>query len=252
MKLKNETLFNQLLQSSEEDFKGWDFSYLNQTSRMAEFPLSWNYTIELLKYLPQSKHLLDMGTGGGEFLSTLPVPKDTKATEAYKPNVPIARNRLEPLGIKVYEIDSDFHLPFEDYSFDLIINRHEAFIPTELKRIIKEDGVFITQQVGGKNDEDLNQLFETNQSEYHDWGLQVALDGLEEAGFTILDKKENITKTRFYDIGAIIYYLKAIPWQIPDFSISKYQTQLIKIHNMIMDKGYLDITCHRFFIIAKK
>ncbi len=27
---------------------------------------------------------------------------------------------------------------------------------------------------------------------------------------------------RFFDIVAIVYYLKAIPWQIPDFSVEQY------------------------------
>ncbi len=250
--IKNEALFYTLLKEAEVDFKGWDFSYLNKTNRMSEFPLKWNYMIEVLNHLPQSNALLDMGTGGGEFLSTLPVPKDTKATEGYKPNVDIAKNRLEPLGIKVYEINNDCHLPFQDDEFDLIINRHESFNAKEVKRILKPNGRFITQQVGGKNDQELNSLFQVKESEYASWSLQKAVDDLLNEGFKCISKKETITKTRFYDIGAIIYYLKAIPWQIPDFSISSYKKQLINIHNLIQDEGYLDVTCHRFFVIVKK
>ncbi|QVK17795.1 methyltransferase domain-containing protein [Mycoplasmatota bacterium] len=252
MIIKNETLFNNLLRDSEQTFKGWDFSYLNQSSRMVEFPLSWNYTIEVLRELTESKSLLDMGTGGGEFLSTLPLPKYTCATEGYPPNVQIAKDRLEPLGVHVYQIEDDNRLPFDDHSFDFIINRHEAFSSKELKRILLPNGYFITQQVGGKNDQELNSLLESEESIYASWNLDEAINKLQDEHFTILKQKEDITKTRFYDIGAIIYYLKAIPWQIPDFSIAKYRNHLIKIHNMIKETGYLDITCHRFFIIAKK
>lgn len=247
-----DNLFSILLKEDEQIFKGWDFSYLNQSSRMVEFPLTWNYTIEVLKKLTNSQSLLDMGTGGGEFLSTLPIPKNTCATEAYPPNVEIAKDRLEPLGIHVYAIDEDECLPFDNEVFDLIINRHEAFSSKELKRILVPSGYFITQQVGGCNDQEFNRLFETEASIYTSWNLDKAVNQLQDENFTILTKKEDFTKTRFYDIGAIIYYLKAIPWQIPDFSVSKYKNQLIKIHNMIQEIGYLDITCHRFLIIAKK
>lgn len=250
--IQNEKLFNILIEENQHTFKGWDFSYLNRSSRMVEFPLTWNYTIEILKELPNSQSLLDMGTGGGEFLSSLPVPTNTCATEAYPPNVQIAKDCLEPLGIHVFEIDEDNNLPFDDESFDLIINRHEAFSSKELKRILTPNGCFITQQVGGQNDQELNSLFETEASIYSSWNLDKAVNELQDEDLTILTKKEDLTKTRFYDIGAIIYYLKAIPWQIPDFSVSKYINQLIKIHNMIQEIGFLDITCHRFFIIAKK
>lgn len=250
--IKNEKLFDILLKDSEQIFKGWNFSYLNQSSRLAEYPLTWNYTIEVLKELSRSRTLLDMGTGGGEFLSTLPIPKNTCATEGYPPNVQIAKDRLEPLGVHVFPIEDDEVLPFADDSFDLIINRHEAFSSKELKRILLPNGCFITQQVGGQNDQELNRLFETEESIYTLWNLDKAVSELQDENFIILKQIEDITKTRFYDIGAIIYYLKAIPWQIPDFSVSKYKNQLIKIHNMIQVVGYLDITCHRFFIIAKK
>ena len=57
---------------------------------------------------------------------------------------------------------------------------------------------------------------------------------------------------RFYDIGAIVYQLKAIPWQIPDFSVERYFEQLKSIHEKIRQDGYVDVFEHRFFIIAEK
>ena len=59
-------------------------------------------------------------------------------------------------------------------------------------------------------------------------------------------------KTRFYDIGAIVFYLKAVPWQVPDFTAEKYFNRLKEIDNLIQKEGYIDFTCHRFLIIAGK
>ncbi len=36
-----------------------------------------------------------------------------------------------------------------------------------------------------------------------------------------------------YDVGAIVYYLKAVPWEIPDFSVEKYFDKLQEIHKLI-------------------
>jgi protein-L-isoaspartate O-methyltransferase len=86
--------------------------------------------------MKKAESMLDMGTGGGERLASLqPLPKVTYATEAYAPNVPIARKRLEPLGVKVVQIMSDDNLPFANKTFDLIINHHEAYSVKEVYRI---------------------------------------------------------------------------------------------------------------------
>ncbi|CAG9621253.1 hypothetical protein BACCIP111883_02025 [Sutcliffiella rhizosphaerae] len=57
---------------------------------------------------------------------------------------------------------------------------------------------------------------------------------------------------RFYDVGALIYYLKAIPWQIKDFRVEDYMDRLYEIHWQIEKDGYLDIRQHRFILKAVK
>ncbi|MBC8589032.1 class I SAM-dependent methyltransferase [Paratissierella segnis] len=252
-RLANNELFDYLINISNEKFEGWDFSYIERTGRMQEFPLSWNYRNKVMREKYGISSLLDMGTGGGEFLSTLsPLPKYTCATEGYEPNISIARNRLEPLGVKIYKVEDDEELAFNNETFELILNKHESYSPKEVRRILKNKGIFITQQVGGLNDKELNEILGASEFEFIDWNLKVAIAELEEIGLNIFEQREDLVKTRFYDIGAIVYYLKAIPWQVPDFAIEKYFDKLLKIHDMIEKLGYIDFTCHRFFIIASK
>lgn len=182
---------------------------------MVEFPLTWNYTIEILKYLKKVNSLLDMGTGGGEFLATLPLPPLTYATEGYKPNIQIAKDLLEPIGVRVLEFEDDNYLPFENNLFDLIINRHESFSASEVKRILKNQGIFITQQVGGLNDQELNEYLQVDKTIYYDWDLNKAINELTAQGFHVINQKEDITKTRFYD--AICYLLYLDKYQIFQF-----------------------------------
>jgi len=253
MKTRINKFQRQINEIKNHQFRGWDFSYLSYSERMKEFPLSWNYYNEVLSYYEGAESLLDMGTGGGEFLSKLPnLPKYTCATEGYEPNIDIAQNRLKSLGIKVYPLKEDSRLPFEDSEFDIIINRHESFSPKEVKRILKNKGYFITQQVGGLNDYEINFLLGAERPEFCQWNLNKACNELLDYDFKIIKQREGITKSRFYDIGALIYYLKAIPWQIPDFSIDKYYDRLLYIHDFMEEQGFLDVTCHRFFIVAKK
>ena len=126
------TDFDQVVEEGlQQSLTGWDFSWLN--ARTQEEPLPWDYRPLALESVRGASALLDIGTGGGEFLASLfqppagvPVPALTWATEGYPPNVILARERLTPLGIQVADTSQqvDGALPFEDRTFDQIIDRH--------------------------------------------------------------------------------------------------------------------------------
>lgn len=253
--LKNEELFKFLVSEAEHPFSGWNFSHLSD--RVVNSPLTWSYRSKILPMIRNVDSLLDMGTGGGDFLASLmPLPKHTCATEGYKPNVSVARKLLEPLGVKVFQYENDNYLPFDDEEFELIINRHESYFPKEVFRLLKLGGYFITQQVGVINDSKLRFIL-TNKEDVDiniEWSFEIMVKNLELAGFQIAESHENITQTRIYDVGAIVYYLKAIPWELPGFSVEKYRGKLEEIHNQIIKHGYLDLdgNNHRFFIKTVK
>ena len=71
---------------------------------MKSEPLSWSYGSTAYQLMQRAKAMLDMGTGGGEFLSMLQsFPPTIYATEGYAPNLPIARKKLEPLGLQLWQ-----------------------------------------------------------------------------------------------------------------------------------------------------
>lgn len=252
--MQNSELFDLLMADARHPFSGWDFSHISATDRMAEAPLPWSYASKLLIPLRRAQSLLDMGTGGGEFLSRLqPLPPLTCATEGYAPNIPVARQRLEPLGVQVYEVGEDGQLPFfADNQFDLVINRHEYYDPLEVMRVLKPGHQFITQQVGSTNENDLNVIMGADKYQFTNWTLDYAVKQLQDAGWRVIEQREAYPIMRFFDVGAIVYYLKAVPWQIPDFSVEGYFDKLVEIHNSIEQHGYIDFHTHRFLIVAEQ
>lgn len=240
-----------LISEYEQNFSGWDFSYLK--GKMEEDPLPWNYRNIVLDHISSSQQMLDMGTGGGEFLDSLPtLPAKTYATEGYLPNIEIATKRLQPKGVEVKEVKEDDVLPFKDSFFDLVINRHESYSCQEVHRTLKNNGIFISQQVGGMNDIDVNSTLGAALPDFSDWCLLKAKEDLLHNGFEIVSCDEYIGKTRFYDIGSIVYYLKCIPWQVEDFTVEKYINRLFLLDDHIKTKGHKDFILHRFITIARK
>ena len=257
---KLEAMFEIYLEQAESTpFSGWNFDYLTKARRMIEAPVKWNYYNIVLPCLRKAQTMLDMGTGGGEALSGFaPLPPNTYATEQYRPNVKVARERLKPLGVKVVEIEEEksppfnASLPFADEFFDLIVNRHEAYYPPELIRILKRGGLFITQQVGSMTVLNLKHFFAEKGEAVSNWDLKSAVAELESAGFKIIEQQEDVQLQRFYDVGAIAYYLKAIPWIIEDFTIEKYRNKLWEMHLRIHRDGFYDVPYHLFLVVAQK
>ncbi|MGW0810237.1 class I SAM-dependent methyltransferase [Nonomuraea sp. NPDC002799] len=229
--------------------QGWDFASLH--GRVVEDPLPWSYERLLGARLPDAASLLDLGTGGGEFLSGLaPLPPRTAATEGYPPNLPLARRRLEPLGIEVKAVGADDVLPFPDDSFALVVSRHESYDPYEVRRVLTGAGVFVTQQVGGRNLEELNEALGAPPLAYRDWDLAGVTAALTEAGLTVTWSQEARVRTAFHDVGALVLFLRIVSWQVPDFDVVRYAHRLRVLHEE-MERGHaLMAYAHRFVLLA--
>jgi len=249
--MKNAKNFYDLWKKEEQAFfSGWDFSYIH--GRMKEESLPWDYNAEAKKLIKNATAVLDMGTGGGEILSMLgPFPKHTIATEGWHPNVPVARKKLEPLGIKVVAVDESGKLPFEDDEFDLVLNRHSGFDEKEVFRILQKNGIFFTQQVSGNNLQDLIKEFGVD-TQGKEWNANTEKRQLEKVGFKVEIAKDWKGKVEFTDVGAIVYFLKAIPWIVNDFSVDKYLPILERLQRKINSGERLIFIETRWLIKARK
>lgn len=240
-------------------FSGWDFTYINKYGGKPEFTCPWNYEKKVRELIKKSNSLLDIGTGGGEFLSALkPFPKKVIATEAYKPNLKVAKDKLNPLGIEVVKVEAGIQesspLPLDDNTFDLVIDRHECYESKEIYRILNSGGYFITQQGGNKDLERLVTIFGSliNTPEDFIWDLQNAVKYLDKAGLKIIEQRTHIANTRFYDIRVVVYFIKILEWLFPYFNVNLYKKRLENIYYLIKRDGFFEDVCHRFFIIAQK
>ncbi|HXX87771.1 MAG TPA: class I SAM-dependent methyltransferase [Candidatus Acidoferrum sp.] len=234
----------------QASFSGWDFSYIR--SRFKEEKPSWDYIEEAKKLVKSATAVLDMGTGGGENFSKFgPFPKHAIATEGWPPNVPLARKKLEPLGVKIVAVDESEKLPFKNEEFDLVLNRHSGFDRKEIFRILQKDGIFFTQQVSGNNLQDLIEEFRRD-TQFKEWNAEKERGRLEKIGFRVEIAEDWKGKEEFKDVGAIVYFLKAIPWTVKDFSVDAYLPTLKKLQKRVDSGEKLIFEEARFLIKARK
>jgi hypothetical protein len=111
-------------------------------------------------------------------------------------------------------------------------------------------GRFITQQCGGTNHTELNDLIGIPRPPYEAWCLEKAAAQLRTVGFEAVTGREQFTTTRFHDVGAIVYYIRVVPWQAPDFRATNYLEPLRAMHHRIETAGPLTIRAHHFLVEA--
>lgn len=234
--------------------RGWDFSHIADRYSEEE-DLPWDYRSVILRHLTPQMKLLDMDTGGGEFLRTLHHPcENTSATEGYPPNVELCRRTLLPLGIDFRAVSGDGRLPFDGGQFDMAINRHGDFDAREIQRILKPGGYFISQQVGAENDRELVELLLPNEvaPPFPEQYLQIAMRKLERAGLTPVDGRECFRPIRFFDVGALVWFAHIIEWEFPGFSVDRCLDRLLAAQRMLEEDGCIEGRIHRFLLVAKK
>ncbi|MBC7876890.1 MAG: ubiquinone biosynthesis protein [Anaerolineales bacterium] len=251
--MSQETLIESWKYEEQQPFSGWDFSYLD--GRMLEGEPDWSYSSRASELLKQSSSVVDLDTGGGERFFELREHWCNKvvATEGYLPNFKLATERLSPLGVKVENIQlTDFApMPFDNGEFDLVLNRHSAFNPDEVARVLAIGGTFLTQQVHGLWAQDLLEAFDAK-PQWPEATSEKYLPRLKAAGLEIITNQEWSGQLTFTDVGAIVYFLKATPWLVPAFSVESHLKYLLNLQKQLEDQEMLTFSAKKYLIEARK
>lgn len=252
-RMNQEELVTAWKAEENQPFTGWDFSYLR--GRMTEELPPWSFMARAAKLMDQSTSVLDMGTGGGERILELRKhwPDNVVVTEDYPPNIRLAKEHLEPFGVKVVNVPltEESSLPFENDEFDLVLNRHSELNCTEVSRILAPEGVFLTQQIHGLWAQDLLSVFGMA-PRWPDATPEYYVSRLNAAGLNVEKAEEWQGKIIFHDVGAIVYYLKAVPWLVPDFSVKTNKNDLLRLERELQQNGCLAFEARKYLIEGKK
>ena len=246
----SDLLVEQWRRDASAPFEGWDFSYLK--SRMVEAEPPWDYIGLAKAAVGRAQDILDVATGGGEiFASLAPFPGRATAVEGYVPNLPVARRRLGVVGVPVLQANTASGMPFGDGAFDLILNRHGGFRSAEMHRMLKPGGVFLTQQVGGDNLKDLVEDFGAGLKYPENTAARIR-DELGALGCEIRRCDAWRGPVRFLDVGALVYFLTAIPWVVEEFDVARHLPRLEALQTRLEAGEPLQFTYSRFLIEAAK
>ncbi len=233
---------------------GWDFSWLD--GRATEQRPSWGYARSMGERMRAASAALDLQTGGGEVLASVPrLPRLTVATEGWPPNVAKATRLLHPLGVAVVADPDEPPLPFADEAFDLVVSRHPVR-PwwEEIARVLAPGGTYFAQHVGPYSVFGLVEFFLGPQPDEVRNGRHPDDDraAARAAGLEVVDLRFEELRTEFFDVGAVVYFLRKVIWMVPGFTVEAYRPRLEALHEQIQAEGPFVATTTRFLIEARK
>jgi len=263
-----ETVDAQIEEALRAPIHGWSFSWLD--GRASESRPPWQYRELVAAAAAEAGSVLDIDTGGGEYLASItPLSASVFATEGHAPNVTIAATRLSPLGISVVQAASApdnvdqtdttpeedrSSLPFASGAFDLVVDRHSSYWPSEVHRVLVPGGRFLTQQRGeaGAVGSSWSELFGRPSHPHERFTLLFAVNQLERAGFEVLRAEETDTPMTFRDLAGVVYYLRLVPWAVEHFDAKDDRGALQRIAAEIEGHGAITVRGSHMLIKAGK
>ena len=216
---------------------GWDFSWFE--GHATEERPSWGYSGLAAQRLGSASASLDIETGGAEVYAGALAeasrkPARIEATEAWPPNLALARARLAPLGGHVAQVGNDDPLPFDNGAFDLVLSRLPSVTPwPEISRVLAQGGTFLSQQVVHGTNRELYEFLMGPQ-----WVDPVSAEehlvpAARAAGLEVVDFREESPKVEFFDLASVVVFLRKVVWTVPDFTVERYRDRLRELHERI-------------------
>jgi SAM-dependent methyltransferase len=223
---------------------GWEFAWLD--GRAVGAQPSWSFPDLARALARRASSLLDLDTGNGELLAELaPLPPHTVAVESWARNTPVARDRLTPFGVEVVT-----ELPGGEEEFDLVLSRHGRLPAADIARLLRHGGRLLSQQVGSDDLAGLNVALGAPPPHPQRWTAEIAVAKLEAAGLEVTDVREERPALAFHDVEAVVRQLRALPWQVRDFTPERYERPLRRLDALIRHDGEYLVAAHRFLVEA--
>ncbi|SBT39667.1 class I SAM-dependent methyltransferase [Micromonospora auratinigra] len=241
-----------LAEGAAAPVEGWDFGWAD--GRATEERPPWGYARLMAARMADAGAALDIDTGGGEVLAGIPAPPPLLvATEAWPPNVAVARRTLAGLGASVVRVAERPPLPFRDASFDLVVSRHPVRTWwDEIARVLRPGGSYLSQQIGAGTVRELSEAILGPLPPPADRHTGPAVAAAEAAGLRVVDLRTATLRTVFHDIAVVVWFLRKVIWTVPGFTVEAYRPELRRLHDRIRAEGPFVAHARRFLIEARR
>lgn len=203
----------------------------------------------LKKYVEPTSHLAYLSVDGGKFVRECDLyPEATFDVEPFG-DLELIKTAMEDLPVQVTKLTPSRQMPFKDERMDVVMCQYSNYEKHEIKRVLKNGGYFIVNQNGTTNLKELFTLYMPFRMKGV-WDAFACTGSLEDAGMKIVEKYEEYGHLRFPTLASMYTYFKNSAGDFAD--VQKYQAFYVNALKSMKEKGYYEMSTHRFLVVAQK
>jgi hypothetical protein len=135
-----------------------------------------------------------------------------------------------------------------------VVSRHPVVVRwDEVARVLAPGGTYLSQQIGAGTVRELSTAMTGSPKPISPVRLpERAATAAAAAGLVVTDLRAEALRVEFFDIAAVIVFLRKVVWTVPDFTVDRYRDRLSALHERIRSDGPLVAYARRFLIEARK
>jgi hypothetical protein len=123
----------------------------------------------------------------------------------------------------------------------------------EIFRVLRPGGSYLAQQIGPATMRELFEFFLGPQpAKWAELQPDTQTAQAKAAGLQVVQMRMERLRAEFFDIGAVIYFLRKVIWTVPDFSVERYCERLRGMHEQIEADGPFVAHSTRVLVEARK
>ena len=123
---------------------------------------------------------------------------------------------------------------------------------SEIARVLKPGGTYFAQHVGSRTNVEVTEFFvgaiSASDTRHHD----VEAAQARAAGLEVVQCRNERLGLQFFDVGAMVFFLRKVVWTVPDFTVARYRDRLRELHDRIERDGVFRSTMSRTLFEVRK
>jgi hypothetical protein len=118
--------------------------------------------------------------------------------------------------------------------------------------VLASSGTYFAQHVGGGTNVEISEFFlgplEPSDHRHH----EVEAKRAEAAGLEVVQCRNERLRLEFFDVGAMVFFLRKVIWTVPNFTVDRYRNRLRDLHDQIERDGVFHSTMSRTLFELRK
>jgi SAM-dependent methyltransferase len=134
-----------------------------------------------------------------------------------------------------------------------VSSRHPATVHwAEIARVLAPGGTYLAQHVGdGANVELAERLLGPHvRSDARRPDTEAA--AARDAGLEVVQLRNERLELRFFDVGAVVWFLRKVIWTVPAFTAERFRPHLRDLHEQIQRDGVFRSSTSRTLLECRK